>query len=275
MYGLDINFLNDRPEYKKDIPKPVSGGGPSLEDPRPILIGAAVAVAVNGLVAGGWLYLNQVNTKLQADLDKLNAELSKLNAQIKDIEAIKAKTKTFKAEAKALATVFDQIKPWSALLGEFGTLIPSGVKIASIEQKEPKIVPPAAPPASKKDPKGDKKEQAAAPPKPTATISFSGTADSYGQVNDFLLLLQNSPFFQGEKTKLITAAKKPNPTRLELQESRSTLAPDIPELPQVVEYKIETNLSPLGASELLPQLKSQGAIGLVDRIEILTEKGVF
>lgn len=270
MYGLDINFLNDRPEYKKDIPKPVSSG-PSLEDPRPIMIGAAVAVAVNGLVAGGWLYLNQVNTKLQADLDKLNGELSKLNAQIKDIEAIKEKTKTFKAEAKALATVFDQIKPWSALLGEFGTLIPSGVKIASIEQKEPKIVAPAA----SKDPKGDKKEETAAPPKPTAIISFSGTADSYGQVNDFLLLLQNSPFFQGEKTKLISAAKKSNPTRLELQESRSTLAPDIPELPQVVEYKIETNLSPLGASELLPQLKSQGAIGLVDRIEILTEKGVF
>ncbi|NEN92632.1 MAG: fimbrial assembly protein [Okeania sp. SIO3H1] len=272
MYGLDVNFLNDRPEYKKDIPKPVSSG-PSLEDPRPILIGAAVAVAVNGLVAGGWFYLNQVNTKLQADLDKLNAELSKLNAQVKDIEAIKEKTKTFKAEAKALATVFDQIKPWSALLGEFGTLIPSGVKIASIEQKEPKIVAPAAPPPNAQN--GDKKEEAAAPPKPTANVSFSGTADSYGQVNDFLLLLQNSPFFQGEKTKLISATKKANPTRLELQESRSTLAPDIPELPQVVEYKIETNLSPLGASELLPQLKSQGAIGLVDRIEILTEKGVF
>ncbi|NEO56035.1 MAG: fimbrial assembly protein [Okeania sp. SIO3B5] len=271
MYGLDINFLNDRPEYKKDIPKPASGGGPSLEDPRPILIGAAVAVAVNGLVAGGWFYLNQVNTKLQADLDKLNGELSKLNAQIKDIEAIKEKTKTFKAEAKALATVFDQIKPWSALLGEFGTLIPRGVKIASIEQKEPKIVAPAA----SKKPKEDKKEEAAAPPKPTATVSFSGTADSYGQVNDFLLLLQNSPFFQVEKTKLISATKKANPTRLELQESRSVLAPDIPELPEVVEYKIETNLSPLGASELLPQLKSQGAIGLVDRIEILTEKGVF
>ncbi|NER06573.1 MAG: fimbrial assembly protein, partial [Okeania sp. SIO3C4] len=169
MYCLDVNFLNDRPEYKKDIPKP-DYDGPSLEDPRPILIGAAVAVAVNGLVAGGWFYLNQVNTKLQADLDKLNGELSKLNAQIKDIEAIKEKTKTFKAEAKALATVFDQIKPWSALLGKFGTFMPSGVSIASIEQKEPKIVAPAASTA----PKGDKKEQVAAPSKPTATISFSG-----------------------------------------------------------------------------------------------------
>ncbi len=273
MYGLDINFLNDRPEYKdqKNIPKPASSG-PSLEDPRPIIIGAAVAVAVNGLVAGGWLYLNQVNTKLQADLDKLNGELSKLDAQVKDLEAIKQKTKTFKAEAKALATVFDQIKPWSALLGEFGSLVPSGVIITSIEQKEPKV---SAPPPPKKSAKKGEKTETPAPSKPTATLSFAGTSDSYGQINDFLLLLQSSPFFQGEKTKLITAAKKPNPTRLELRESNSTLAPEIPELPPIVEYKIETNLSPLGASELLPQLKSKGAIGLVDRIETLTEKGVF
>ncbi len=52
MYGLDINFLNDRPEYKKDIPKPIVAG-PSLADPRAIIIGAAAAVAVNSLVAGG------------------------------------------------------------------------------------------------------------------------------------------------------------------------------------------------------------------------------
>ncbi|MGK7923199.1 MAG: PilN domain-containing protein [Trichodesmium sp.] len=269
MYGLDINFLNDRPEYKnkKDIPKPASSG-PSLEDPRPILIGAAVAVAVNGLVAGGWFYLGQVNTKLQGDLEKLNTKLSKLDAQVKDIEAIKEKTKAFEAEAKALATVFDQIKPWSALLGEFGAIVPNGVIINSIEQKEPKV---AAPPPPKKG----AKEATAPPPKETATILFSGTANTFGQINDLILLLENSPFFNGEKTKLITAAKKPNPTRLELQESSVNIAPEIPELPQIVEYKIETNLSPQGASEFLPQLKSRGAIGLVDRIETLTEKGVL
>lgn len=271
MYGLDINFLNDRPEYKKDIPKPASSG-PSLDDPRPILIGAAVAVAVNGLVAGGWLWLSQVNSRLEGDLAKLNAELSQLDAQVKDIEAIKEKTKTFKAEAEALATVFNQIKPWSALLGEFGGLMPSGVKVTKIEQKEATVNAAAAPPASENK---DAKAEAPPPPKPTSTLSISGTADSYGEVNDFLLLLQNSPFFQGEETSLMSATKKPNPTRLELRESQSSLAPEIPELPQIVEYKIETNLSPMGASELLSQLKSQGAIGLVDRIETLKQKGVF
>ena len=86
--------------------------------------------------------------------------------------------------------------------------------------------------------------------------------------------MENSPFFQ-EKTKLISTVIKSNPTRLELRESKSTLAPEIPELPPIIEYKIETNLSPLGASELLPQLKSKGAIGLVDRIETLKEKGIL
>ncbi|MEB3341810.1 PilN domain-containing protein [Okeania sp.] len=271
MYGLDINFLNDRPEYKKDIPK-LESNGLSLEDPRPILIGAAVAVGVNGLVAGGWLYLNQVNTRLQTDLDKLNGELSALDAKIKDLEAIKETTKKFEAEAKALATVFDQIKPWSALLGEFGSLVPRGVTITSIEQKEVAVTAPAPPPKSNEK---ENKKETPEPPKPTATLLFRGTSDSYGKVNDFLLLLESSPFFQGEKTKLISASKKPNPATLELKESNRTLAPEIPELPAVVEYSIETNLSPLGASELLSQLKSKGAIGLVDRIETLKEKGVI
>ena len=270
MYGLDINFLNDRPEYKKDIPKPIVTG-PSLADPRAIIIGAAAAVAVNSLVAGGWLYINEENNRLQADLGQLNAELSTLDPQVKDLEAIRKKANKFKAEAKALATVFDQIKPWSALLGELGALMPSGVIITRIEQKEAKV---SAPSPAKKSAKKDEKKETPEPVKPTATILLSGTSESYGKINDFQLLLENSPFFQ-EKTKLISTVIKSNPTRLELRESKSTLAPEIPELPPIIEYKIETNLSPLGASELLPQLKSKGAIGLVDRIETLKEKGIL
>lgn len=270
MYGLDINFLNDRPEYKKDIPKPASSE-PSLEDTRPIIVGAAVAIAINGLVAGGWLYLNDVNNKLQGNLDKLNGELSKLDVKVKDLKAIKEKAEKFQAEAKALATVFNQIKSWSALLGELGTLVPNGVIITSIEQKEAEV---SAPPPAKKSAKKDEKQEISEPPKPTATILLSGTSDSYGNINDFQLLLENSPFFQ-EKTKLISTVRKPNPTKLELRESNLILAPEVPELSPIIEYKIETNLSPLGASELLPQLESKGAIGLVERVKILQDKGIL
>ncbi|MCL2923416.1 MAG: PilN domain-containing protein [Trichodesmium sp. MAG_R04] len=270
MYGLDINFLNDRPEYKKDIPKPAVSG-PSLEDTRPIILGTAVAVAINSLVAGGWLYINNVNSKLQGDLDKLNGELNTLIVQVKDLEAIKEKTKKFQAEAEALATVFDQIKSWSALLGELATLVPNGVIITTIEQKEAEV---SAPPPDNKSAKKDEKQETSTPPRPTATILLSGTSDSYGNINDFQLLLENSPFFQ-EKTKLISTARKPNPTRLELRESNLILAPEIPELLEIIEYKIETKLSSLGVSELLPELKSKGSIGLVERVQILKETGIL
>ncbi|MCL2931006.1 MAG: PilN domain-containing protein [Trichodesmium sp. MAG_R03] len=270
MYGLDINFLNDRPEYKKDIPKPASSG-PSLKDTRPIIIGTAVAIAINGLIAGGWLYLNDLNSQLQGNLDKLNRELDILGGKVKDLKAIKEKTKKFQAEAKALATVFDQIKSWSALLGELGTLVPNGLIITSIEQKEAKV---SAPPPAKKSAKKDEKQDISKAPKPTATILLSGTSDSYGNINDFQLLLENSPFFQ-EKTKLISTVRKPNPTRLKLRESNLILAPEIPELLPIIEYKIETNLSPLGVSELLPELESKGSIGLVERVKILKEKGIL
>ena len=74
---------------------------------------------------------------------------------------------------------------------------------------------------------------------------------------------------------MLSATKKANPARLELKSSQSGLAPELPELPEVVEYRIETSLNSRGASDLLPQLKERGAIGLVDRIETLKEKGVI
>ena len=267
MYGLDINFLKDRPEYKKDIPK-VKPNKPDAvaPDPKPIFIGVGAALAVNCVVFGALLYLNNVNTNLEEDLAEKNAQLSKLNAEVKDIEAIKTKAKTFKEEADALATVFNDIKPWSALLGELGSVLPSGVKIDRIEQKEERGKAPP-PPA--------KGEEAPPPPKTQTILSLSGTANSYGEVNDFLLLIERSPFFQEGNTKLLSATKKANPARLELKSSQSGLTPNLPELPQVVEYRIETTLSATGASELLPQLKEQGALGLVDRIETLKEKGVI
>jgi len=266
MYGLDINFLKDRPEYDKKVQPIKIKSNVAPPDPKPIFIGVGAALAANCVVFGALLYLNNVNTNLEEDLAEKNAQLSKLNAEVKDIEAIKTKASTFKEEANALATVFNDIKPWSALLGELASVLPSGVKIDRIEQKEEqgKAPPPPA-----------KGEEAPPTPKATTILSLSGTANSYGEVNDFLLLIERSPFFQEGNTKLLSATKKANPARLELKSSQSGLAPNLPDLPQVVEYRIETTLSGRGASDILPQLKERGAIGLVDRIETLKEKGVI
>ncbi|MEL7034774.1 MAG: PilN domain-containing protein [Cyanobacteria bacterium J06592_8] len=273
MYSLDINFLNDRPDYKPAERKaPIAGGRSAASvDRTPILIGTAVALAANALVGGVWLVFNQRNAQLQTELSALEAQLNEKNDQVAQLDQIYAQAKLANEEADALATVFNEIKPWSALSQELAELMQiAGIKIDSIKQTEPKATPVAAAP-----PAGQAADAAAAPPpRDTAQLEIKGIANSYTQLNDFMLLVKQSPFFDGEKTKLISAKLKDNPTRLVVADS-SVSSNDLPDLQPIVEYQIETNLSQAQASELLPQLKSKGAVGLVNRIQTLQQKGVI
>ncbi|MGC9525508.1 MAG: PilN domain-containing protein [Limnospira sp.] len=267
MYSLDINFLNDRPEYKpreKKAIAPTSGGQPI--DQKPILIGVGAAIALNALVGGIWFVFNQRNTQLQKEVEALQAQLGEKTSQVNELEQIYTETKQTNEEADALATVFNEIKPWSALSQEMAELMQiAGIRIANIEQTEPE---PAAAPAAAKE--GE--EAPPPPPRNTATVKIEGFASSFGQLNDFILLLNQSPFFDGEKTKLLAAELRDNPAQLVVDgdDRRADL-----ELQPVVEYEIETALSSAKASELLPLLKSNDAVGLVNRIETLQEKGVI
>ena len=276
MYSLDINFLNDRPDYKPPERKsPVAaGGGGTAIDRTPILIGTAVALAANALVAGVWLVFNQRNVGLQAELDIRKAQLGEKTNLVAELDQIYAQAKQTNEEADALATVFNEIKPWSALTQELAELMQiAGVKINSIEQTEPEAQAAAAAPAPAEGQPADA-AAAPAPAKETAKLEITGTANSFTQLSDFILLLNQSPFFDGEKTKLLSASLKDNPTELEADEG-SGGSNNMPDLQPVVEYKVETNLSRANASELLPQLKSKGAIGLVNRIQTLQQKGVI
>lgn len=267
MYSLDINFLNDRPDYKPTTkPKPTPGGGGQPIDQKPILIGVGAAIALNALVGGVWFVFNQRNAQLQKEVEALQAQLGEKTSQVNELEQIYTETKQTNEEADALATVFNEIKPWSALSQEVAELMQiAGVRIANIEQTEPE---PAAAPAAAKE--GE--EAPPPPPRNTATVKIEGFASSFGQLNDFILLLNQSPFFDGEKTKLLAAELQDNPIQLVVDGGdRQT---DL-ELQPVVEYEIETALSSAKASELLPLLKSNDAAGLVNRIETLQEKGVI
>lgn len=269
MYSLDINFLNDRPDYKPvDRKAPSSPGrsGASV-DQTPIMIGAAVALAANALVGGAWLIFNQRNTQLQTELAALEAQLGEKTNLVAELDKIYAQAKQTNEEADALATVFNEIKPWSALSQELAELMQvAGVKINTIKQTEPELTAtPAAAPAE---------GQAAPTAKNTATLEITGIANSFSQLSDFMLLLKQSPFFDDEQTKLLSARLKDNPTKLVVDESQGG-SNNLPDLQPVVEYKIETNLSQANASELLPQLKSKGAVGLVNRIQTLQQKGVI
>ena len=294
MYSLDINFLNDRPDYKPVSPnkKPHTTGG--AKDQMPLIGALLFAFGVNAAVMGAWWWATNQNTQLATEQATLDQELATLNTQANTIKAINAETDQVTAEYKALAGVFDQIKPWSAMLQDLSARTPAGVQIFKIQQTDPTpsaVVaappPPAATPASPEaSPSSASPTPAAAPapaaaptpvvPEQAAKVQISGIASTFAQVNDFMLLVQRSPFFLNTDTKLVAATLRDNPTQLQLRNKNAGgSAAELPALRQVVEYKIETTLSATGASDLLPELRSKQADGLAIRIQTLQEKGVL
>ncbi|MEG5032979.1 PilN domain-containing protein [Microcoleus sp. AT3-D2] len=288
MYSLDINFLNDRPDYKpvaaKSPAKKSSGGA---KDQLPLYGATLFAIGIVAAVMGAWWWATNENTNLAKEQATIDAELAKLNTQASTIKAINAETDQVTAEYKALAGVFDQIKPWSAMLQDLSARTPAGVQINKIEQIDPSPSPvaaapppPAATPAASPgaSPSPASPTPAAAPPpvvpQQASKVQISGIASTFAQVNDFMLLVQRSPFFLNTDTKLIAATLKNNPAQLQVRNQNAAPA-ELPKLRPVVEYKIETTLSPTGASELLPELRSKQADGLAIRIETLQEKGVL
>ncbi|MEG4997051.1 PilN domain-containing protein [Microcoleus sp. B4-D4] len=293
MYSLDINFLNDRPDYKpvtaaKSSAKRSSGGA---KDQLPIIGALLFAFGLNAAVMGAWWWATNENTGLATEQATIDQELAKLNTQASAIKAINAETDKITGEYKALAGVFDQIKPWSAMLQDISARTPAGVQISKIEQIDPSPAPVAAPPPPAATPAaspGASPSPGATPPASptpvaaptpvvppqTAKVQISGIASTFAQVNDFILLVQRSPFFLDTDTKLVAATLKNNPTQLQVRNPTDSAA-ELPKLRPVVEYKIETTLSPTGASELLSELRNKQADGLAIRIETLQEKGIL
>ncbi|MEG4842220.1 PilN domain-containing protein [Microcoleus sp. B9-D4] len=288
MYSLDINFLNDRPDYKpvatKSPAKKSSGGA---KDQLPIYGAVLFAFGINAAVIGAWWLATKENTDLAAQQATIDTELATLNTQASTIKAINAETDQVTAEYKALAGVFDQIKPWSAMLQDLSARTPAGVQIGKIEQIDPSPSPvaaappppaptPAASPGASPSPASPAPAAAPVPvvPQQASKVQISGIASTFAQVNDFMLLVQRSPFFLNTDTKLIAATLKNNPAQLQVR-NQNAAPTELPKLRPVVEYKIETTLSPTGASELLPELRSKQADGLAIRIETLQEKGVL
>lgn len=294
MYSLDINFLNDRPEYRKDRPTPVGRAQPRSSQSQVPLVGALLfALGINAAVMGTWWWVNNQNSGLAEKQKTLDAKLTELNTKANVIKAINSETDKVTAEYKALAGVFDQIKPWSAMLQDLSARTPAGVQIAKIEQIDPSPspvaaapspTPAAASPAASPSP-GASPSPAATPspsasptpiaPPQAAKVVISGMASTFDQVNDFMLLVQRSPFFLNTDTKLVAATLKNNPAQVQVRNQNTAGVTEIPKLRPVVEYKIETSLSPTVASELLPELRRQQADGLAIRIETLQEKGVL
>lgn len=289
MYNIDINFLSDRSDRN------VVGSSRSLpQDNRPLLLGVGVGAGLLALTAGLWGLLQVQNNGLQAKQADLEGQLGLLTDRLKKMDAIKKQTADIKAETNAYAGVFNQVNPWSSLFQEIRARTPVGVQIQSITQAETVIAPatpspkPGAapnPPANTAPPPPGGNNAApnaapnaaatpALPPVSTANITIAGVARSFSDVNDFVLVLQQSRFLKADQTKLLKSELTNSPVQIDL--SKVKLQPGaVVSLPKVVSFQVQSTLTDVPASQLIADLNSNGAVGLVNRIETLRTKGVI
>lgn len=272
MYSLDINFLNDRPEYKPDAAR--RGGRPRAtfvsSDRRPLYWGLAAGVFFPVVMLALWGILQAETSKLTSERSELDSQLGNLEQQKKELAAVNDQIKQTTDETQALATVFNQIKPWSAMAQDIRDRLPPGVQVTAIKQ-----VPPTTTGASPQPTPA----AAGVQPKPVSgVIQITGLANSFNDVNDFILTLQRSNFMQSDRTRLLTAKLGTPGTLQSLNLPGSNSGGgnrETPKLPPRVEFSIETALNEVPASELIRELERKGAVGLVTRIDALKDKGVI
>ncbi len=279
MYSLDVNFLKDRGIQSE----------PGLNKPRatapkgsmtPLYIGVGVGLFFPAVVAGLLFFLQQQTDQLQQQSQALDQKLGELKQAEKQIADLEQQITQVEDETNALASVFNQIKPWSALLQDIREDIPPGVQIKTIQQTEVVAKAPAAaanaptprPANARAANNRAANDPAANQPQKVMQMQISGTARSFDDVGYFLMTLKQSPFVKSDETQLSKAQLIANPTRIELPENqlRSAVRTTY-ELPKVVEYTIQTTLNDVPASEIVRELDRKGAVGLVTRIRTLQQ----
>lgn len=275
MYSLDVNFLKDRgiqPEPSAG-PKPIPKGSMT-----PLVVGVIVGLLLPGIVGGLWLFLQQQNAQLRERDAQLQAQLDQLKIGQKKVDQLNKQIADVNAETEALASVFNEIKPWSAMLVDLRDRIPPGVQISAIQESQDAAAASPSTPSSSAGAATANNQEAASAPRPTRKLEIAGTARTFDEVNYFLLTLQRSAFLKPNETQLVSAELVSNPNKLEvdLPNNQNQSAGRVTyELPKLVQYKIQTKLSDVPASELLRELDRKGAVGLVTRIKSLQEQGVI
>ena len=254
MYDIDINFLKDRKldalttstAFKK---KTLA----SRQEKLPIFIGSGVAVALIAITGGSLLFFNSQKASLTSEIQTIEAEIARLEGKNAQVQQIQAQIDSINREIDILASVFGEIKPWSAMLAEIASVVPPKVQINSLSQSG------------------------------KSELTISGVADSYKTVNDLFLTLKKSPLLDSEKTILQATSLTSNPNQVifdgsqpsQNEEQKAETPKQQVELPKVVTYSMTTAITDESSQKYLNQLNRRGAIGLVSRLTALQKRGVL
>ncbi len=261
MYGIDINFLNDRADRPIDAIVPVKKTATNSASNLPVVAGLVVAIAACAGVGGYWLILQNQQKGLVAESSALDSQLAELQAKLAKVDTVRQQTQAVESEVQALASVFERIRPWSAIVRDIQGRIPSRTQISRLVQTAPAAAAAADPAA------------AAAPAASTSAaggIELGGNACSFSDVNDFLLTLKSSPFLESKSLTIKDAtlgAVVPGRCPGEVEDG-SSLA--------LVTYTITGDIKSIPATALLDELnRQQESTGLAARIRALQATGAI
>ena len=247
MYNLDINFLRERrAEQADDIASSfVEKKEASLADRIPIIAGIIVAIAAPAITFSMFKSVKAETTVVETAILQLESEIAELGNQNQRIEELNTEIQQVKEETAALVGVFEKIEPWAAILQEVSDRTPPGILVESLQQSG----------------SGD-----------SIGLNIAGDALSYDSVNDFVLLLERSPFFDKNQVRLNGASTTNFSVQIENEE-------DLPEnasleIPEGVQFTISAQLANVPSSQLIKEIEKLGSDGLVIRLNTLERKGV-
>ena len=107
----------------------------------------------------------------------------------------------------------------------------------------------------------------------TTKLLIAGKAKSFDDVNNFVLTLKQSAFFNPEDIQL-SEAMLTAPTLISQIDSKAQGSSSEPQFatPKLVTYKIQASLKRVPSADLLQELERKGAVGLVTRLKTLKQQ---
>ena len=275
MYNIDINFLNDRPEYRPEtVARRASVSSARSGGKGPLVAGGAVAAVCILASAGYYASLVFEQGGLEARDKELQEDIASIQSKFDEVKAARAKIQQLDAQTQNLASTVNFIRPWSAVMDELRDRIPEGVQIGSVQELQIQDAGTNQPPPPAAGGAPPPTVAAATGPEETELI-VRGIATSFETANQFLVALQKSSFVKPEDTELAQSTYEENPTKVNFQSSVPQELHQSVKLPNVVSYEIRTHLASIPTSELLQELKRKKSDGIVARFELLREQGVL